>query len=98
MAFKYGLGAHLRDRISGFDGVVVARTEYLHNCSRYMLQPRAVDKDGKPKDVQSFDEDQLEPMPAKKAEPYVARPGTQLAPAHGGPAPAPQRWSDPGRR
>jgi hypothetical protein len=98
MGFKYSLGDHLRDRISGFDGIVMCRTEYLHNCNRYGLAPRNVDKDGKPKDSIYFDEDQVEPMPKKKAQPYVARPGTQLAPDHGGPAPAPQRRADPGRR
>jgi hypothetical protein len=98
MAFKFRLGEHLKDRITGFDGVVIARTEYVHNCSRYMLQPRGLDKDGKSRGYESFDEDQLELMPKKKAQPYVAVGGAVHAPDHGGPAPGPQRRSDPGRR
>lgn len=95
MAFKYQLGQHLRDRISGFDGVVMCRTEYLHNCARYGLTPRDVDKDGKPRDSIYFDEDQVEPMPEKKAKPYVAKPGATHAPTHGGPAAATQRSGPP---
>jgi hypothetical protein len=98
MSFKYDLGAHLKDRVTGFDGVVIARSEFVHNCNRYMLQPRGLDKDGKPKGAEHFDEDQLE-LVTKKANAYIARADApSFAPSHGGPAPAPQRRADPVRR
>lgn len=57
--FKFELGATLRDVISGFTGVVMARTEYFTGCDHYGLCPREL-KDGKPVDWQWIDATQLE--------------------------------------
>lgn len=54
-----GFGDVARDRITGFTGVVTARTRWLNNCDRLVLQPREV-KDGKPIASTSFDEPNLE--------------------------------------
>lgn len=48
------LGDIAKDKITGFQGVVVARSRYLTNVDRYTLQPREV-KDGKPIGTRSFD-------------------------------------------
>lgn len=52
------LGKKVRDTVSGFVGVAVARHTYLNGCSRYSVQPE-VDKDGKLPEWQAFDEMQL---------------------------------------
>ena len=53
------LGDKVKDRISGYVGIVVARHIYLNGCDRISVQP-AIDKDGKLPDPESFDEMQLE--------------------------------------
>lgn len=49
------LGDLARDRITGFEGVVVAATKWLENCDRIMLQPQKIKSDGSPHSPQSFD-------------------------------------------
>lgn len=51
------LGAKVRDRVSGYEGVITARYEYLNGCERYEIS--AADKDGKPESY-VFDVQQLE--------------------------------------
>jgi hypothetical protein len=53
------LGDIARDTITGFTGVVIAKTDWLHSCCRITLQPKEL-KDGKPVEAQNFDEPQLE--------------------------------------
>lgn len=57
-AAKFALRAKVKDQITGLEGTVVARTEWLNGCWRYTLQP-ALDKDGKMPDTLGFDELQL---------------------------------------
>jgi hypothetical protein len=57
--FKHQLGARVRDRVTGLEGVIVARVEWLYGCRRYTVQPAGV-KDGKPFDTIGFDEDALD--------------------------------------
>lgn len=52
------LGDTARDTITGFTGVVVAKTKWLHGCERLTLQPQEL-KDGKPIDAHTFDVPQL---------------------------------------
>jgi hypothetical protein len=52
-------GDKVRDKITGLEGVVVARHDYLHGCTRFSVQPVEL-KDGKPVECSSFDEPQLE--------------------------------------
>ena len=61
---KINLGDECRDTITGFTGIAVARTIWLHGCDRVTLQPK-VDKDGKIPDNNTFDEVQLEVIKAK---------------------------------
>ncbi len=67
-AFKYDLGEVLKDRITGFEGVAVARTQYMTGCNRYSLQSQEL-KDGKPREWEAFDEDMLVPSGEKKEVP-----------------------------
>jgi hypothetical protein len=56
MAVK--LGQTYTDSITGFSGVAVAKTEFLHGCVRVSIQPKEL-REGKPIDPQVFDEQQL---------------------------------------
>lgn len=53
--FKINLGDKVSDNISGFSGVVVSATQWLHNCNTYSVKPTKLLK-GVPIENQSFDE------------------------------------------
>lgn len=73
------LGDIAKDRITGFTGVVVAKTFWINGCIRLTLQPQKLKKgDGSPIDNQTFDCEQLEVVKQKVVE--QSRP-------HGGPMP-----------
>jgi len=59
------LGSLVRDIYTGFQGVAVAKTEWLYGCSRICIEPQDLDKDGKPVDQQWFDEQRIEVIKAK---------------------------------
>ena len=76
------LGDIAKDEISGFKGVVVARTQWLHGCDRLTLAPQET-HEGKVLDMQSFDIGQCELV--KKAK-------TKAEPkSNGGPRPVPKQ-------
>lgn len=52
------LGSKARDKVSGVEGILTVRTEWLHGGDRYDIQPPS--KDGKIPDSQTFDEPQIE--------------------------------------
>ena len=52
------LGAKVRDKITGFGGVAIARTEWLYGCIRYAVKSQSM-KDEKPIAEEWFDEPQL---------------------------------------
>lgn len=51
-------GVVAQDKISGFVGMITAKTSYITGCDRYFLTPR-VDKDGKYVEGKYFDEGTL---------------------------------------
>lgn len=59
--FSINLGAHVRDTITGFRGVVTARIEYLTGCRQYTLTPTTL-HDAKPIPSEWFDESRLEDL------------------------------------
>lgn len=69
MSKEIRLGDVARDTISGFQGVVIAETKWLHGCRRFTLAPQEV-KDGKLLDTNTFDEPQLERVEPKVAAGY----------------------------
>lgn len=81
MKNKIELGDVARDSITGFEGVVIGETRWIHGCVRFALQPKGL-KDGKPVEFISFDEPQLV-LVSKKAAKTTRRTG--------GPRPEPQR-------
>lgn len=60
------LGDRVRDSVTGFTGIAVARTEWLHGCDRIVIQPDKLDKDGKVQPNESFDEPQVIVLQAGK--------------------------------
>lgn len=52
------LGDLARDKITGFEGIVISRTEWLNGCVRLGVQPQKL-KDGQPLDDKVFDVGQL---------------------------------------
>lgn len=59
LTFKYELGSKARDRVTTYQGIIIACTKWLHGCNRYVIQSQEL-KDGKPVEAQSIDEDALE--------------------------------------
>lgn len=56
--FKFSLGDDVVDIITGFTGIIIYRSQWLHNCNTYGVRSREL-KDGKIQDLQAFDEPQL---------------------------------------
>ncbi len=56
---KAKLGDYVRCKISGFEGTVTSRTEYLNQCVKCGIQPK-VGSDGKLPDAFALDEITLE--------------------------------------
>lgn len=84
------LGDRVRDRITGFEGIVIGITEWLYQCRRPIIQPSSLTSDGKLSETQSFDEDQLEiveagafsPRAIESAPPAEQTGGPRATPAH----------------
>lgn len=72
MKEKIELGDEVRDSITGFQGVAIAKTHWISGCDRINVQPK-IGKDGKLPDSMSFDEPMLVPVKRKKKEADVNR-------------------------
>jgi hypothetical protein len=57
--FKHKLGLTAKDKITGFNGVITSRCEFLTGCNRYCIQPTALNN-GVPFESIYFDEGQIE--------------------------------------
>jgi hypothetical protein len=68
------LGDKLRDRVTGFEGIAVARTEWLNGCVRFAIQPHQL-HEGKVIDATYFDAEQLEVVEAKAVQLKVKETG-----------------------
>lgn len=87
MAIK--IGDRARDTITGYEGIVVARTEWLNKCIRLTIQTEEL-KDGKPIENYTFDEEQVALV---RAGAHVSQKPAQT----GGPTPEPARHAPPTR-
>ena len=59
--FKIRLGEEVKDRITGFRGIVISRSQWLTNCNTYGIKSQEL-KDNVPLDTQWFDEPTLETL------------------------------------
>lgn len=66
------LGGEVKDTVTGFQGVAVARTEWLHGVSRISIQP-PVDIDGRHPDCVAFDEPSVEKAVTKDTTGYLKK-------------------------
>jgi hypothetical protein len=57
--FKFGLGDEVKDKITGFKGIVRVRSQYLTGCNVYGLQSSKLTKEQKPGEWNYFDEELL---------------------------------------
>lgn len=85
---RINLGDKARDKVTGFEGICIVRSEYVSGCTRVGLQP-AAGKDGKIPDAQHFDEPMLEVTKVRAIEPMPSD--------RGGPRPNPPQHSAPKR-
>lgn len=58
------LGTKVKDVITGFQGIAISRTEFLHGCTRITVQPQEL-HEGKPVEAQWFDEPQVQELGGK---------------------------------
>jgi hypothetical protein len=63
--FKFELGEHAKDVITGLKGVVTGRCQYLTGCTQFLIQPPGA-KAGQPQTSHWVDEGKLEPIKGKK--------------------------------
>jgi hypothetical protein len=82
------LGDKIRDVITGLEGIMVCRSEWLNKCVRVTIQPQEA-KDGKPVDSYCCDIEQVEVI--KRGAFEVKKSPT------GGPMPNVTRAADPTR-
>lgn len=61
------LGQKAKDKITGFEGIVVSKHTYIDACSQYGLQPESKDSSTLP-DIKYFDEGRLFCRPTNKKE------------------------------
>jgi hypothetical protein len=54
------LGDCVRDTISGFEGIAVARAEYLYGCVRFQVEAQRLGENGAPIESVWFDEQRLD--------------------------------------
>lgn len=52
------LGVKAKDKVTGFEGIITSRIEYLTGCAQFGLTPKAVD--GKTLSTEYFDGERLE--------------------------------------
>lgn len=52
------LGKEARDKITGFEGIIIGKINYLFGCAQYGIAPKSTD--GKVNDTNWFDEGRIE--------------------------------------
>ena len=57
--FIHELGVKAKDKITGFEGIIVARSQHITGCNTYGLRGD-LDKDGKVNECEWFDEGLLD--------------------------------------
>ena len=62
----YALGQRARDKVTGWEGVLTGRATYLYGCTQYVITATELDKDGKLRDGEWFDEGRIELLSEKQ--------------------------------
>lgn len=66
--FKHELGTKVREKITGFTGVITSRIDYLTGCNQYCVLPKCKEEGVYP-EGQYFDEERLEVLNEEKLNP-----------------------------
>jgi hypothetical protein len=74
------LGCVAKDSITGFQGVVIAVTEWLNGCQRVTIQPQQLDN-GKRLEADTFDAEQVVVVEAVEVPAAKQKGGPSIAPA-----------------
>lgn len=77
--YQFNHGDILKDKITGFQGTVTGRADYLTGCNQYLIVPK-VKKDGEWKDGRWFDEQRLEKIDESKKSIENKVPGADMSP------------------
>lgn len=54
------LGQKVKDKVTGFEGIVVHHAHFINGCHQLGIQPDKLNKDGEPIEQGNFDIQQLE--------------------------------------
>lgn len=73
------LGCVAKDTITGFEGVVIAITNWMNGCVRVTIQPKTLDN-GKPIESHTFDVEQLEVVESTFRKAATQKGGPSIAP------------------
>ena len=59
MEFKFQMLEIVKDKVSGYQGVVMVRSEFSTGCAHYGVASQSLTSEGKVKDWEYFDESRL---------------------------------------
>lgn len=65
--FKHPMQAVAKDKVSGFEGVIITRSAHLFGCAQYGLAPQELSGDGSPKKTEYFDESRIDIISVENA-------------------------------
>lgn len=86
--FAFNLGDKVRCKITGFEGIVIGRHQWINNCNTYSVKSQVL-KDGMPQESVNFDEPQLE-LIVEKEVPIINQktggPDRKIAPTNSHPS------------
>lgn len=88
MANEIKLGQKARDIVTGFEGIVLATMQHLTGCNQVCILPQTLDKDGKRRDGEWFDDSRVEILDAKPIK--LTRTPAEVAASPGADEPAPR--------
>ena len=57
--YAFELGQFVKDKVTGFTGIVIGRSNHISGCDTFGVQPATL-KDGAPQDCKWFDEPRLQ--------------------------------------
>ncbi len=57
--FKFKLGSEVEERITGYTGIIMGRSDYLTGCVQYGILSPIFKKDGEPRDWIWYDESRI---------------------------------------
>ncbi len=83
--WKFGLGDEVKDLMTGMQGIIAARVEFLDGCRRYLVQVPKPTKDGDAGPERNVDEGLLVLIKASKVTVENKMPAVGYQPVPGGP-------------